>query len=1231
VDAKHLTSDEIQLVAQSRAEGQIEEGRLIPEDLLRHVDSCQTCGRLVSMQVDFRRKLTYLRSTGVSPAGPDCPESEKLWDLACGSYSPEQSRPLLVHAAACDRCGHTLRLATEYLDQELTPEERNIAVEVQHRRLSTHPRMAHELAALAERSSIPSAADFTPRGRPWFGRLVMALSGTTALLLASYIGIQTVRHNRPSYAEDLIAQAYASARPFEPRIRGAAFAPLKIERGSGRSQTEHPPELLEAEALVARKLSKTPNDPDWLRIRGQADLLDGRYKLAIDAFQRALDLRPDAAELQVDLATALYQKDRAENSSADFATATDLLSRAVQKNRADQVAIFNRAIVLEQLFLFDQAIEDWQQYLKLDSSSAWATEAKQRLAGIERKKQQRERDTGRSLLSPTELQTHTLTSTSSRWPDVDQRVEEYLSRALRDWIPSLRDNSQPTEHDSASEPSALNTIAGILATSHGDSWLKEFLSTRSSPHFERGALDLRNAILSSDQADYTRALTYAAESERLFRIDANVPGLMRAKFERIYALQFSNNGLDCAEQARLLEHQLANHQYLWIREQTMIEEGICRNLLGEFGRASTILRAAAEGATLGRYPLTSLRASVMQALVFWDAGKSALAWQKLRESAAHCWDSRCPDRTLYGVYANMDNFAEDSMFWHLQVFAARQAVVTAKSDPDFLMRAVEHSRLASAAALAGIPSLAREHFDIADRLLTYAPHTPVTTNYQAGIDIDLAKLAVAQEDSRIARSYLERAETRISNIADYYLLANFFLTKAKLQSKDGAIAQAEFSLRWATALAEHQLRSLASQKDRLVWSQQNGEVYRELVALQLNKGNMAGGLEQWEWFLASPKRLGSPTQFSQVAVPAVADVFVLNRRASPPPSLPQTRSTQEILRQLRGQTLVSYAFINNRLGAWILDDRGVDFHWLASDPESVVRLARSFVELCSNPAPHPESFQWQASRLYTLLVSPLEERLPRNRPLLIDGEPVILSIPFAALLDAHDHYLLEKFPISVTPGTYLLPLETTKDSVASSTSAVIVDAFEVPAGEQGIHPLPTSTAESDVVAAKFHLSTVLRGSRITPETLKREIRHAIVFHYGGHSSPDEAAAGLLLPGRRPGEAVIFDSENIRSLGPIPTRIVVLSACATVNGRNGSFADEDSLPQAFLDLGVPHVIASRWNVDSAATARLMAEFYTNLLSGNSVAESLRQAELKTALLPDTSAPYFWAAFSSYGTS
>ena len=70
-----------------------------------------------------------------------------------------------------------------------------------------------------------------------------------------------------------------------------------------------------------------------------------------------------------------------------------------------------------------------------------------------------------------------------------------------------------------------------------------------------------------------------------------------------------------------------------------------------------------------------------------------------------------------------------------------------------------------------------------------------------------------------------------------------------------------------------------------------------------------------------------------------------------------------------------------------------------------------------------------------------------------------------------------------------------------------------------------------------------------------------------------------------------------------------------------------LTRALLYAGTPGVISTLWNIDDAASAELMEEFYRGLAGGTSVADALRQAQLAAKLrYPD---PAYWAAFTLNG--
>lgn len=98
---------------------------------------------------------------------------------------------------------------------------------------------------------------------------------------------------------------------------------------------------------------------------------------------------------------------------------------------------------------------------------------------------------------------------------------------------------------------------------------------------------------------------------------------------------------------------------------------------------------------------------------------------------------------------------------------------------------------------------------------------------------------------------------------------------------------------------------------------------------------------------------------------------------------------------------------------------------------------------------------------------------------------------------------------------------------------------------------------------------------------------------------------------------------------VPARLVVLASCRSVGGAGKDLTSMQGLAPAWMAAGVPSVLAAQWEVDDAATAKLMEAFYAQLARGASAATALRAAQRRLRDDPATAAPRTWAAFVVVG--
>ena len=371
-----------------------------------------------------------------------------------------------------------------------------------------------------------------------------------------------------------------------------------------------------------------------------------------------------------------------------------------------------------------------------------------------------------------------------------------------------------------------------------------------------------------------------------------------------------------------------------------------------------------------------------------------------------------------------------------------------------------------------------------------------------------------------------------------------------------------------------------------------------------------------------------------------------------------------------------------RYAALVLTEQGTVQSVDLGDAIAIDQKAIAFQKALSTRAGNTKAI---ARELDTLLMSQLRPLLGDKTHLLLSPDSQLNLIPFDALIDENNNYLIERYQISyLTSGRDLLKLQL---DTPSKQNAVILanpnyDSAVVPAqsvssgdGQRSVDmtnltfsPLPGTAEEASAIATFLPNATLYTQNQATENSLK-QVNAPSILHIATHgfflpdvpfTTPapagerattfestisDEAQSqptpsnlenpllrsGLVFAGvnaRDSGtEDGIFTALEASSLNLLGTQLVVLSACETGIGAASNGEGVYGLRRAFTIAGAESQIMSLWRVNDTGTSELMRLYYENLMGerqGRS--EALRNAQLEMLNSGGTfSDPYYWSSF------
>jgi len=275
--------------------------------------------------------------------------------------------------------------------------------------------------------------------------------------------------------------------------------------------------------------------------------------------------------------------------------------------------------------------------------------------------------------------------------------------------------------------------------------------------------------------------------------------------------------------------------------------------------------------------------------------------------------------------------------------------------------------------------------------------------------------------------------------------------------------------------------------------------------------------------------------------------------------------------------------------------------------------------------------------LHQILIEPIIDLLPvdANSPIIFVPHYDLFLVPFAALQDSNNRYLIENHTILTSPSIQVLEITREhQNRVRGLRQAALIVGDPTIAAKFKENPyklcqIPRAKEAAEAIATTLGTEAI-SGEKATKVAILDKMLNTRIVHLSAHGLLDDfqgsgiPGAIILAPSGDTDDGALNAAEILQL--KLDSELVVLSACSTGGGKitgDGVIG----LSRCFILAGVPSIIVSLWNMGAISAKLLMTEFYQNLARGENRAAALRCAMLSTkARFPS---PIAWAAFTLIG--
>ncbi len=1072
-----------------------------------------------------------------------------------------------------------------------------------------------------------------PARRAMFSNPTLRLATAIVILVCLGLGVWRLFFYKSNVDKGLAAlrKAYSGQRLLEARISEFDYAPYSATRSSGQSNVDQL-SLTVAETHLSQEAFDNPDAESYYAL-GKFYLAGRNFDRAIEYLEKASNDAPNDARIHADLGAAYFELGKSSSRDNDAGKSKELLAvslshlkKALALDPSVHETLFNLALLYQEMRLNTDAKQSWESYLETDSNSQWAEEAREKLKELaDEKNSKAGEELYQEFLDAFNNRDHAKGSDAlnKSFEDGWSLIVDRLSREY------LTNSSERKSAQAKIALSALKFAADTELNNCGDRSITDLaqsyssLSTEQAQRLCKAEDAIKMARQETAKSDYAKAATYFLNAKNILDHDG----------DKVRSLYFEHKIAHCYILDSKIDSaiEIFNRLLNYCESKTYIN--LCARVLETLAiaynyRKETSKELESRVRALELYEKTGnvigkLQTYIYLAGIYQNVGNASMSLDYL--SRALDLVGRCPmsRREIASMYrAASGGFA--LMGLYDAAIAYQKECLKINLEGGSLIR------------------VSKAYTFLGDLYRKNKSYSEAVSNIQLAIEV--AK-SVSDESSR-----KDMESYALMYLGDSYRDSGDCENAFKCYDEVIALNQQLNIPLWNYNARKGKLMCyIAGGDDDHIRSEidETLNLYRQNRAKILEDANKIsfGDSEQNVFDIAIGYEFSGPDGKAKAF-----DLAEENRARSFSDMLSSTEASSksfkldDIKKHMPEEAqLLEYAVLEDRIIIWLMTSENFICTDTPIGSSNLNELVLSYLKKISTPRDRDlQEIEEQSTKLYTLLIKPIEDNLDREKTLCIVPDKILHYVPFNTLRSMKSgNHMVKDFSLmySLSANVFVHCSDIARQKAAQSEESLLIVGN--PRFDRSqfttLADLSSARREAEKLARLYNKPTLLIEEHATEAAVREQMLNCDVIHLATHCVTEESSPLLTkLVFAKPLSSQSGESEDgllhayeIYAM-KLSARLVVLSACQSGVERWYSGEGAIGIARPFLKSDVPLVIASLWKVDTESTAELMESFHKFRKQGDS-AKALRLAQLE--MLKGNNRrfrhPYYWAAFVPVG--